>query len=497
MHPERSLMAAVIGLAGCTLTRPEHDSCQSLAQCQAAYGPGYVCAEDGLCDLAEQHPRCTKSFPDDLLQDPSAHTNDVLLASIVGGSSESSRIRENAIRLAIKQANLAGGLDGRMFGIVQCTVELNPIYDDLMVPSDAAVASAEYLTSVLAVAAIIGPSTSDAVEKVFRAVDAANTVVISPSATSPALTALESGVPGKLWRTAPPDSLQGRAIAADMTTPGIGRPTAVEKVAVVHKTGAYGQGLADAFVASFPITATSLVQTFPFSDDTGRDEQISAANAANQFEEILFISPNSSDGVALTQKVASLPGFTERTFVTDTAASTTFVQMANPAAFSTLRGSRPAQRDPDSDPIYGAFLSVYNTEYASDARADSFSAHAYDAAWLVLYAAAWSLLQQGAVTSDGIAEGLRQVSNGLSLEVKASSWPAVVSQFASGVGRRHQRARSVWRARLRSRQRGDVLTDRDLEDRKQPDRARGSVGSVGPFAIRRRYPRSQPGQCNA
>src|SRR5690606_38317170 len=125
---------------------------------------------------------------------------------------------------------------GRELGIVFCTIEENTELDELA-RVDAALETADFLVHDLGVPAIIGPSSSSDVQAVFTALRDTGTLVISPAATSPALTDIDvtsptDDTPGLLWRTAPPDSLPGAAIASDMSA------RAISKVAVIHAVGA-------------------------------------------------------------------------------------------------------------------------------------------------------------------------------------------------------------------------------------------------------------------
>ena len=71
----------------------------------------------------------------------------------------------------------------------------------------------------------------------------AGVVMVSPSATSPALTTIEDN--GFFFRTAPSDARQGEILAALVKEKGI------TEVAVTYTNNDYGKGLADAFATAF------------------------------------------------------------------------------------------------------------------------------------------------------------------------------------------------------------------------------------------------------
>ena len=121
----------------------------------------------------------------------------------------------------------------------------------------AAVATAgmadDLLAEVVRVPAIVGPAFSGVTTTVAKEVTIPrNVLVISPSATSPSLTDLQDN--GLVWRTAPSDVLQAKAMVLavqDFVEPEVratymiaaGSPI---RVAVVHKGDTYGAGLGNA-----------------------------------------------------------------------------------------------------------------------------------------------------------------------------------------------------------------------------------------------------------
>jgi branched-chain amino acid transport system substrate-binding protein len=252
-------------------------------------------------------------------------------------------------------------------------------------------------------------------------------VVISPAATSPSLLALEPASsdkdPGFLWRVAPPDSLQGVVIAEDMAARN------VTKVAVVRETGAYGEGLAKVFQETFK----GEINLLSISADTQIGEA-TAMVAASDATEVLFISSQQDWVVKFLNGASGQAGYdTKGIFLTDAAANQSVLMMAGAASklFPRVRGTRPAPRDA-KDYVFASFVASYKGEYqGQDPTAATFSHHAYDAAWLALYGAAWSgLRENGVVSGLGIARGLRKVSSGgATTPIIPSSWATVVNTF--------------------------------------------------------------------
>ena len=115
--------------------------------------------------------------------------------------------------------------------------------DSTCIDAAAATAAAERLITSEGVAAINGATCSGATTAVLNNVAVANGIVmISPSATSPALSTIEDN--GLFFRTAPSDARQGEIMAEVLKARGY------STVAVTYTNNDYGKGLADSFKAA-------------------------------------------------------------------------------------------------------------------------------------------------------------------------------------------------------------------------------------------------------
>jgi branched-chain amino acid transport system substrate-binding protein len=116
--------------------------------------------------------------------------------------------------------------------------------DSTCIDAAAATAAAERLITSEGVAAINGATCSGATTAVLNNVAIANGVVmISPSATSPALSTIADN--DLFFRTAPSDARQGEVMAKVLVGRGY------SEVAVTYTNNDYGKGLADSFKAAF------------------------------------------------------------------------------------------------------------------------------------------------------------------------------------------------------------------------------------------------------
>ena len=110
--------------------------------------------------------------------------------------------------------------------------------DSTCVDAGAATAAAERLITADNVRAIMGADCSGVTIATLQNVATANgTVMISPSATSPALSDIEDN--GLFFRTSPSDARQGQVIAEIMLERGI------RNAALTYTNNDYGKGLAD------------------------------------------------------------------------------------------------------------------------------------------------------------------------------------------------------------------------------------------------------------
>ncbi len=126
-HYPRPAAALLLGVfaVGCSLSTFERASCHSDADCRVAFGANARCIEDGFCQLAPVSPRCTKTYPKDLLQRPERYPNAIVFGSLMDRSEERKAARENAFQLAFIEASEEGGLAERQLAIVFC--DLRPM----------------------------------------------------------------------------------------------------------------------------------------------------------------------------------------------------------------------------------------------------------------------------------------------------------------------------------------------------------------------------------
>ncbi|MCE6962042.1 ABC transporter substrate-binding protein [Cereibacter sphaeroides] len=168
-----------------------------------------------------------------------AGAEDIKIGIILGFTGPLESITPNmasGAELAINEVNAAGTLlDGSKVTVVRG--------DSTCVDAAAATAAAERLVTSDKVNAIMGADCSGVTGAVLQNVARPNGVVmISPSATSPALSEAEDD--GLFFRTAPSDARQGEVIGEILKERGM------TSVAITYTNNDYGKGLADSIQAA-------------------------------------------------------------------------------------------------------------------------------------------------------------------------------------------------------------------------------------------------------
>ena len=169
-----------------------------------------------------------------------SHSEEIKIGIIIGftGPIESLTPQmADAAELAMKEVTDSGALLG---GATVTPVRA----DSTCIDAGAATAAAERLITSDGVKGIMGADCSGVTGAILSNVAVPNGIVmISPSATSPALSTAEDN--GLFFRTAPSDARQGVVMAEILLEQGI------NEVAVTYTNNDYGKGLADAFEAAF------------------------------------------------------------------------------------------------------------------------------------------------------------------------------------------------------------------------------------------------------
>ena len=156
--------------------------------------------------------------------------------------------------------------------------------DSTCVDAAAATAAAERLITSDGVAAIVGADCSGVTTAIANNVAVPNGVVmVSPSATSPALTTIDDN--GYFFRVAPSDARQGQVLATIVKERG------VKSVAISYTNNDYGKGLAEFAKAFLEEDARAEV-------DTARSALLAARKAGWIADDALIVWEDNAEAKA-------------------------------------------------------------------------------------------------------------------------------------------------------------------------------------------------------
>jgi len=410
------------------MSRFAYTECDTNQQCRDAFGWGYVCNAQRLCAQVKPEPRCDTE-PPNLLQRQDAFRDAVILG--IQFDESAFRAEMQAAELAVLQVMDRGGLGGIPYGLVQCTNEASSLYDG-RTQEEANLYVSDYLADQIGVVGIIGPATSARVNPAFQHVEQFGTIMISPSATSPALTALDGLTsdydnPGLLWRTVPPDDLQGFILAQYVRDQGI------QTVAVIYEDGEYGGPLTTVFKKEFTGSGRNVVLlSYEANSAQSLRDAIGRVDAQDA---VLFVSGTKTDTISFLEEVVDGTFDDKPIFLADGGQDVEIFEAVSgiEARLGQIAGSAPTSVPTD---VYDNFSAAYTSKYGESPDQTPYTGRAYDAAWLLIFGTAWSWHQEslGDITGLGVARGLTRISepSATVITIGPDSWIELQAEFEQG-----------------------------------------------------------------
>jgi branched-chain amino acid transport system substrate-binding protein len=313
-----------------------------------------------------------------------AFAEDVKLGVILGytGPIESlTPPMADGAELAMKEVSESGALLG---GLQVVSVR----GDSTCIDSAAAVASAERLVTADQVNAIVGGDCSGVTIAMLQQVAKPNGIVmISPSATSPALSTIEDD--GLFFRTAPSDARQGEVVA------DILREMDILEAALTYTNNDYGKGLADSIAANFEERGGTVTINTPHEDGKGDYSAEVAALAAAGGDILIVAGYLDQGGKGIIQ--ASLDsGAFDRFFLPDGMIGDSLVEAIGDDLNGSI-GTVPGTDSPGAAKL-GDMLESASQPFVSES---------YDAAALILLA----MQAAGSTESGALKDHVMAVAN--------------------------------------------------------------------------------------
>lgn len=247
--------------------------------------------------------------------------------------------------------------------------------DTTCIDAAAATATVERLIASEGVKGIVGGMCSgETIASLENVAKANGMVMISPSATSPALTTIEDD--GLFFRTAPSDARQGSVMADNVMGRGI------ESVAVTYTNNDYGKGLADSFATAYEEKGGKITVNSAHDDGKGDYSAEVAALAAAGGDALVVVGYVDQGGSGVVRGALDTGAF--ETFV--------FPDGMVGAALETNFGSEidgSFGQNPAAEGEGRELFLTMATEAGFDGSS-AFSGESYDAAALILLAMAKS-----------------------------------------------------------------------------------------------------------
>ena len=271
-----------------------------------------------------------------------------------------------AVNMATLDINDAGGVNGE---------DLDLVIGDSGTNEQVAAETADRLISSDQVDGIIGPASSRITLSVIDKITSAGIPMCSPSNTGSALTTYETAKPGFYFRTAPPDNLQGPALADVIL--GDGRSS----VAVVALNDEYGQGFAQFLKASLIEGGANIAVDVAY-DPNGTDFSADVQQVVDAApDSVVLISFPDTGNRIITGLIEN--GLNPDTFYTadgmQSADVITGISADDPSVLNGMKGTAPSAQG--SQTFTDAFA-----EFAPGV-ATIYSAHAYDCVIIMALAA--------------------------------------------------------------------------------------------------------------
>jgi branched-chain amino acid transport system substrate-binding protein len=298
---------------------------------------------------------------------------------------------ENAVALAIEQANASGNLG---FKLVE--VKSDDVGDPAKAPS-----AATQLQQDQAVVGVIGPSFSGATNAVATSYDGAHLVLISPSATNPSLT---SKGYKSFHRIVPPDSLEGKEAGDWLATKS-------KNVFVVDDLSDYGKGAADAVQQE--LQAKGVKTTRQGVDAKTTDYSVISQKVKSSGATALFYGGYDTQAAQFAKALKSA-GFTGLTMTGNGGKSSKFTEGAGAAGdgwyFSC--GCLDATVADQAKAFNDAYQAKFNTPPST------YSPEAYDATNALIQAIK-NAAQSGAVTRQSVWDAVNNLNyTGITTTIK-------------------------------------------------------------------------------
>ncbi len=273
----------------------------------------------------------------------------------------------DAAKLAVDQVNAQGGiLGGRKLVTVLADTQGSP---------EGAIAGAGKLVRIEHVPIVVGPLLAGTTLASARSVIVpAGVVQISPTASTPALTALKDN--DLVFRLVPSDAYQGPVLARLLISKGL------KRVALTYADNDYAASIADAFGAAYLRLGGKLATSLKIAENKPTYATELAILAKGKPQALVLVASAAAGGVTMA-KEALAGGFFTRIVGTDSLRDDLLIREVGADKLKTALFTSPTS--PPATPSVEKFETAYAAAYQTT-KDKLFIRQAYDATFLAALA---------------------------------------------------------------------------------------------------------------
>ena len=292
----------------------------------------------------------------------------------------------NGAKLAVEEANAAGGVMGKTVVLEVKDTQLNP-----QVANDAA----QKLVSVDGAVGSVGPLASGITAAVANTVTInAKHPIVSPSATAPTITDLDDN--DFVFRTTASDAYQGVALAQLMAEKGS------SKVAVIYVNNDYGVGLAKSLEEAMSLTGGTVTGKVAYEPKSTSYRGELSKLAEGGAEELVVVGYPADGGIDIVRQALE-EGFFGKFVFTDGMKAQGLIDNIGGANLAGSYGTAP--RGVETDASKG-FADMYSKKFGAD-PSGPYIHNNYDAAMILML----GIEKAGSTDGAAVRDGMRAVAN--------------------------------------------------------------------------------------
>ncbi len=313
-----------------------------------------------------------------------------------------------AAKLAVKHVNDQGGvLDGQKI--------IMPNADTTCADTAAAADAADRLVNSEKVVALVGPLCSGAtIAAANNVAIPAGVTVVSPSATSPAITSLDDK--DLMFRTTPSDVYQGNVMARLLMSKGI------DNIAITYVDNAYGKGLADSLANSFKAAGGKVAANEAHEEGKADYRAKIRALAASGVDTLAVLAYANGSGLTIIRQALQSGDFGQ--FVGgDGMVSNTLISAIGSDKLRGMIATKPGAPDTTGARVFKKLA------WGADLNpAATFAGQSYDASFLL----ALAIEKNGSAERAGVSTALREVASAPGEVILPGEWAKAKALLKAG-----------------------------------------------------------------